>query len=74
MIFLTHTLLWCFLRESVEIFYFFEYINENKYTFFSIQNLFTIAALKSSKHHGNNAFWNTVTTAFPLQVTYQNSQ
>lgn len=53
MIFLSHTLLCCFLRESIEIFYFLKYINENKSTFFSVENLFTIAALMSSKHHGN---------------------
>lgn len=42
-----------FLRESIEIFYFLECTNENEFTFFSVENLFTIAALMSFKYHGN---------------------
>lgn len=38
-IFLTHSLLCWFLRESIETFYFLEYINENKFTFFLCEKL-----------------------------------
>lgn len=73
-IFLTHTLICWFFRESIEILYFLEYINENKCTFFSTEKLFTIAALMSSKHHGNKCIQEYSHYSFSSSNHIRNSQ